>query len=215
MPYSAVIKDETYNIIVMCNEGNTIYFRVNGKLANETGICEPYNVEPINVDLTVDSAPENYLPVCGNNIIEPGEQCEENNFAGLTCQDFGYDNGDLKCVDCQRDLSNCYNSNTGGSSGGGSPGGRGSDGVGGDGSPGSTPATTPTGMGTQTSSKGSKTINLTSYKNQTTNFLKGVITGSTILDFTTSPTGVVLIIGSLVLIGGIVALNIRKNLLKK
>ena len=133
MPYGTTVKDETYNIIIMCDNEDVIYFRINGKLADETGICEPYNVEPINVDLTVDFAPEDYAPACGNGIIEPGEQCEENNFAEMTCQDFGYDMGDLKCVNCQRDLSDCsYDSpeddddtpdNTGGNDNGDRPGG--------------------------------------------------------------------------------------------
>ncbi len=46
-----------------------------------------------------------------------------------------------------------------------------------------------------------------------TNFFTGAVTGVT--DFATSPTGIGLIIGSLVLIGGIVALNVRKKSVKK
>ena len=52
-------------------------------------------------------------PVCGNNVIEGTEQCEGVNFNGLTCQDFGYNNGGLLCVNCQIVLD-CYNTGGGG-----------------------------------------------------------------------------------------------------
>ncbi len=51
--------------------------------------------------------------VCGNHLIEAGEQCEGIDFNGLTCEDFGYNNGGLECASCQIVL-HCYNTGGGG-----------------------------------------------------------------------------------------------------
>lgn len=47
-------------------------------------------------------------PVCGNGLIEGTEQCEGNNFNGLSCADYGYSLGNLTCVNCLI-VPNCYN----------------------------------------------------------------------------------------------------------
>jgi hypothetical protein len=36
--------------------------------------------------------------ICGNGIVEPGEQCDGNNLNGFTCQDLGYNGGQLFCI---------------------------------------------------------------------------------------------------------------------
>jgi hypothetical protein len=46
--------------------------------------------------------------VCGNNIIEPFEQCDGTDFGGQTCNDFNYSGGNLSCTpSCSLDLSQC------------------------------------------------------------------------------------------------------------
>lgn len=47
-------------------------------------------------------------PVCGNNIIETGEQCEGTNFQGLTCNSFGFQQGNLQCINCQIITTSCF-----------------------------------------------------------------------------------------------------------
>ncbi len=51
---------------------------------------------------------------CGNSQIETPETCDTNNFAGKTCQSFGYDKGHLLCLsNCQIiNTSNCSNNPT-------------------------------------------------------------------------------------------------------
>lgn len=52
--------------------------------------------------------------VCGNNVIETGESCEYNNFQGLTCQSFGFQQGALQCVNCQIVTTQCITPGGGG-----------------------------------------------------------------------------------------------------
>lgn len=48
-------------------------------------------------------------PVCGNEIIEAGEQCDEDSWGKIkSCTQFGFDAGKLSCVDCSFDTSLCY-----------------------------------------------------------------------------------------------------------
>lgn len=49
-------------------------------------------------------------PFCGNFLIDDGEVCDFNDIGGLTCADFGFDDGELFCgFDCASvDTSNCY-----------------------------------------------------------------------------------------------------------
>jgi hypothetical protein len=46
---------------------------------------------------------------CGNNIIEPGEQCDNTNLSGYDCTNFNFDSGILICSNCSFDTSGCYN----------------------------------------------------------------------------------------------------------
>ena len=56
--------------------------------------------------------------MCGNGIIDDGEQCDGGNLGGFTCVDLGYDGGTLACdmITCTFDASGC--TNDGGTSGG-------------------------------------------------------------------------------------------------
>jgi cysteine-rich repeat protein len=47
--------------------------------------------------------------ICGNGELEGGEVCDGELDAGLTCEDYGYDGGELGCrSDCGPDLTGCY-----------------------------------------------------------------------------------------------------------
>lgn len=49
-------------------------------------------------------------PVCQNGLVEPGETCDGSDFDGITCQDYGFDGGELSCsVSCDTIFaSECY-----------------------------------------------------------------------------------------------------------
>ena len=48
------------------------------------------------------------ISICGNGIIESGEQCDGSNLAGQTCTGLGYAGGTLSCkVDCTFNASQC------------------------------------------------------------------------------------------------------------
>lgn len=64
------------------------------------------------------------INVCGNAVAEPPvEQCDNTDFAGQICDDFGFNAGYLACnPDCTIDTSGCFTESTGGGdSGGGTP----------------------------------------------------------------------------------------------
>jgi len=49
-------------------------------------------------------------PVCGNDILETGEECDGTRLDGMTCQDFNFDTGTLSCsAGCTFDTSACEN----------------------------------------------------------------------------------------------------------
>jgi hypothetical protein len=46
--------------------------------------------------------------VCGNGVIDNGEQCDKTDLGGATCGSLGYPGGDLSCThQCQFDRSQC------------------------------------------------------------------------------------------------------------
>lgn len=55
---------------------------------------------------------------CGDEIIQSWEACEGNNFEGMTCADYGHNQGSLSCTStCQIDASACYTRSSGGGGG--------------------------------------------------------------------------------------------------
>lgn len=59
-----------------------------------------------------DNTNNNTNSICGNNILEIGENCDTNRLGGKTCIDFGFSGGELSCsVSCAYDFSNCFLSN--------------------------------------------------------------------------------------------------------
>ncbi|MEK9154726.1 MAG: cohesin domain-containing protein, partial [Patescibacteria group bacterium] len=52
-------------------------------------------------------------PVCGNGIIETGEQCDSSNLGGASCTSQGYSGGTLSCSSsCTFNTSNCSSGGT-------------------------------------------------------------------------------------------------------
>jgi len=50
------------------------------------------------------------VSICGNFILEGGEECDNYDFDGQSCTSLGYDAGDIDCnPDCTIDDSACYN----------------------------------------------------------------------------------------------------------
>lgn len=48
-------------------------------------------------------------PVCGDDLIDAGEECDGTDLGGMACVDLGYDYGDLGCTgDCTYDTSSCF-----------------------------------------------------------------------------------------------------------
>ncbi|MBU1241510.1 CAP domain-containing protein, partial [Myxococcota bacterium] len=52
----------------------------------------------------------NVTPVCGNGLIEEGEECEGTDFGGETCETNGFSGGSLSCTACAIDTATCGNS---------------------------------------------------------------------------------------------------------
>jgi len=47
--------------------------------------------------------------LCGNGVIDGKEKCDGNNFIGKSCETYGFDSGNLFCVNCQINKSGCFN----------------------------------------------------------------------------------------------------------
>ncbi len=51
---------------------------------------------------------EDTPPLCGNSVLEPGEECDQEDLGGATCESLGFFGGQLLCdVSCLLDTSNC------------------------------------------------------------------------------------------------------------
>src|SRR5262249_17762160 len=49
------------------------------------------------------------VDLCGDGLVEEGEDCDGENLDGATCEDIGFDGGDLACTpDCKYDISHCF-----------------------------------------------------------------------------------------------------------
>ncbi|MFC1732275.1 S8 family serine peptidase [candidate division KSB1 bacterium] len=59
------------------------------------------------------------VSICGDNTATGNEQCDNNDFKGLTCDDFGYDQGSLICISCTILTGGCSDATPTSSSGGG------------------------------------------------------------------------------------------------
>jgi hypothetical protein len=60
-----------------------------------------------------DGSPADAEVVCGNGLIEAGEECDATNLDGETCLTMGYALGELSCSSCTFDFTDC-NNNCGG-----------------------------------------------------------------------------------------------------
>jgi hypothetical protein len=63
-------------------------------------------------------------PLCGNGVIDSGEQCDGTNLNNQTCAAFGYTSGNVSCnSDCTLNTSGCFTPPPPGGGGGGGGGG--------------------------------------------------------------------------------------------
>ena len=46
--------------------------------------------------------------LCGNGVINQGEECDGRLLGNATCQSFGFPGGALSCAACSFDTTNCY-----------------------------------------------------------------------------------------------------------
>jgi hypothetical protein len=67
-----------------------------------------YNVYT-SVDLNDKNEPVVPKFVCGNKIRENNEDCDGLEFGGLSCDDYGFNSGNLSCNNCQIDYNACTN----------------------------------------------------------------------------------------------------------
>jgi hypothetical protein len=68
---------------------------------------------------TGDGDGDTGVPVCGNGVVDVGEQCDGADLNGIGCMDLGYASGDLACdpVTCTYDAAGCMAGGDGGSGG--------------------------------------------------------------------------------------------------
>lgn len=59
-------------------------------------------------ELTGTNATEDSYFICGNDVVEIGEQCDQNDFDGETCATLGFSGGSLSCTAvCKFNTSFC------------------------------------------------------------------------------------------------------------
>ena len=83
-------------------EATRAYFIENGisgvhlRVFDETGT--ELGFSPINTSAwDIAYIAPTLAPVCPNGLVEPGEVCDSTDFDGATCQDYGFDGGELAC----------------------------------------------------------------------------------------------------------------------
>ncbi len=58
--------------------------------------------------LTACSTESNSSDICGDGVVDMGEECDPENFTGTSCADYGYYGGDISCTDtCILDQADC------------------------------------------------------------------------------------------------------------
>ncbi len=78
------------------------------------GFISYLNSETVNTQVTISESE------CGNNIVEPGEECDGDDLNEYTCSNLGYTRGILSCTQqCEFNTNLCFNTSGGG--GGGYP----------------------------------------------------------------------------------------------
>ncbi|MFA4953558.1 MAG: hypothetical protein WC584_05015, partial [Candidatus Pacearchaeota archaeon] len=93
------------NVAVAIPDIQTLAVGIYNYVFNTTGNTN-YTYTSVTNNLIVNLA----APVCGNGVIETGEQCETNplNLNGASCVSLGYDSGTLDCSSsCQFDTTQC------------------------------------------------------------------------------------------------------------
>lgn len=197
------VGDGDYSIDVSSCFGSssgTISFFINGIKANE----EPeYNGQEdfgkeINLNLTFDVCPSSEN-LCGNEIKDIGEVCDGNNFGGLSCSNYGFDSGNLRCSDSCVNIyiDGCYISSTSND----------------DDDSSSSPSSSKTPIQTTSNDNlNSEDAEISSNENQETT--SPGITGG-VIGFAKTGKGIGLIFGLLIIVLGIEIITISRKKLKK
>ncbi|NVB41943.1 hypothetical protein G6O69_29205 [Pseudenhygromyxa sp. WMMC2535] len=74
----------------------------------DTGSTEETDSGTEETDTGTEETDTGSTAICGDMVIEDGEECEGEDFNGLTCADVGFMDGDLACADdCMFDYSGC------------------------------------------------------------------------------------------------------------
>jgi hypothetical protein len=88
----------------------TLWLRTNdgdGPIAPEIR-CGPNTVLDT-ISSTCTGSPVTQSDTCGDGEIDSGEECDFQAFGGVTCNDYGFDRGNLDCAPgCVIDAANCY-----------------------------------------------------------------------------------------------------------
>jgi hypothetical protein len=97
-----------------CNEGNVHWYDSCGELGEVKQVCDPATQNCTNTsDTTAECVPKDIGP-CNDGKLDPGENCDLENFDGATCMSLGFGGGQLACTDiCTIDTSNCLSCGNG------------------------------------------------------------------------------------------------------
>ncbi len=119
---------------VMAESSESTSFRMDyGRLTNDAdqSSSNSFQMEDAVSDISVEGESDTFimhnvyaeatvvLPVCGNGVIEVGEDCDDPDYGGLTCGDYGFDSGGLQCVGCSIVTDACFNNDDNGGGNGG------------------------------------------------------------------------------------------------